>query len=142
MARKQAQMVSGDTNKGYTVTAHMKWVKREKMVFRIPASIRRSYDENFFDWTYSIYSVLSKDGSWRIGKSSWCYKRKRSWMSPYKWWNYFGLTSILKCGISSRSLLNLKAWIYYPSSQIFQTWFTLSRYNLRLPSFYTRSAIL
>ena len=56
-------------------------------------------------------------------------------MGTHRWWNYFGLISILKCGISTRPLILLKEWIYWPSSQIFQTWFTLSRRNLWLPSF-------
>ena len=134
LTRKKAQMVSEGNNKEYTVRAHMKWVDRESFgILHFSIHPEKLWQENILFDVFHICRSIKRRIMEYWNFSLW-YKRNRLWINKHKWWNYFGLISILKCVISTSNLLHLKAWIYLPSSHIFQTWFTLSRRNLQLPS--------
>ena len=60
-------MVSGDNNKDYTVIDHMKSFNREIFDFSHFGIHLEKLRREIFDLTYSIYVVLSQDGSWHLG---------------------------------------------------------------------------
>ena len=135
-------MILGDNNNDYTVTAHIKWLNRESSgVLHFDIHLEKLGWENIWFHRFHLRSSITKQIM--------TYWRKFMMLQPEEIMD--GYTKVMKIFWTdlhielwnlNKEFTSFKGLDILAFTKKFQTWLTLSRHNLRLPSFWTRSVML